>query len=78
MKIAIDAFSPTNSKDGYKELVTMDCINTKYSNKYSEGIYLWRTNSDGLCGSLEYHLSRAGDPRVWEVWYSANKDKINL
>ena len=78
MKIVIDAFSPTNTKDGYKELVTMDCIKTNNPNKYSEGVYLWRTYSEGLSGSAEHHQSRNGDPQVWDAWYSINKDKINI
>ena len=73
-----DIFSPSNTKDGYTELVTMDCIKTNYPNRYSEGVYLWRTDNDGLSGSLEYHQSRNGDPQVWNTWYSLNRDKINL
>lgn len=78
MIVIKDTFSPTNTKDAYTELVAMDCIKTNNPKKYSEGVYLWRTNSDGLCGSAEYHQSRNGDPQVWEAWYSFNKDKINL
>ena len=78
LKLLKDTFSPTNTKDGYEELVTVDCMETNNSKKYSEGVYLWRTNSDGLCGSAEYHQSRNGDPQVWDAWYSINKDKINL
>jgi len=73
-----DTFSPTNTKDGYEELLTIDCLKTNQPKIYSEGVYLWRTNSDGLCGSLKYHLSRNGDPKVWKLWYAHNKDWINL
>ena len=73
-----DIFSPTNTKDGYEELVTMDCIKTNNPNKYAEGVYLWRTYSEGLSGSAEYHQSRNGDPQVWVAWFSKNKDKLNL
>ena len=78
MIVIKDTFSPTNTKDGYTELVAMDCIKTNNPKKYSEGIYLWRTDSHGLCGSAEYHQSRNGDPQVWDAWVSINKDKINL
>jgi hypothetical protein len=73
-----DTFSPTNAKDGYEELATMDCLKTNQPKIYSEGVYLWRTNSDGLCSSLEYHLSRNGDPKVWKAWYIKNNNEINL
>lgn len=59
-----------------KELILFSNRNTKYPEKYSEGVFVWVENEE-IRTTLEYHLSKGGDPEVYEEWLETNQEIIS-
>ena len=57
-----------NNKLPAGELILLDVPNTKYPNKYSEGLFFYTDENGNSSSDLEYHTERGGDPEVfWAV-----------
>ena len=69
-------FNPKDADDEYSELIILDVQNTRYPDKYSEGVFAWQDKNQRLHSSLQYHAERGGDPEVWWSWYEDNKDGL--
>tara|TARA_B100000989_G_scaffold52001_2_gene34669 strand:+ start:1903 stop:2097 length:195 start_codon:yes stop_codon:yes gene_type:complete len=59
-----------------KELILFSNRNTKYPEKYSEGVFVWEENEE-IRTTLEYNLSKGGDPEVYEEWLETNQEIIS-
>jgi len=69
-------FNPTEFEDEYEELILLQVQNTRYPDKYSEGVFAWQDKSQNIFSSLEYHVERGGDPEVWWGWHQDNHDSL--
>ena len=57
-----------NNKLPAGESILLDVPNTKYPNKYSEGLFFYTDEYGNSSSDLEYHTERGGDPEVfWAV-----------
>ena len=50
-------------EEGYNYIIIENTENTKFPEKYSEGVFAWYEN-DKLQVSEEYQIANGGDPRV--------------
>jgi hypothetical protein len=76
MKRIWEYFNPTGADDEYEELILLQVKNTRYPDKFSEGVFAWHDKNQRLHSSLQYHAERGGDPEVWWGWFEDNKDGL--
>ena len=58
------------------EAIFLDVPNTKYPNKYSEGLFFYTDQNGNSSSDLEYHTERGGDPEVF--WAAINSGRLKL
>ena len=64
-------------EEGYNYIIIENTENTKFPEKYSEGVFAWYEN-DKLQVSEEYQIANGGDPMVLKKYLlKTNSKKVN-
>ena len=70
-------FAPPIFKEGYNYIIIENTENTKFPEKYSEGVFAWYQNGE-LQVSEEYQIANGGDPIVLKKYLlKTNSKKVN-
>ena len=70
-------FAPSVFEEGDNYIIIKDTENTKFPEKYSEGVFAWYQNGE-LQVSEEYQIANGGDPMVLKKYLlKTNSKKAN-
>ena len=70
-------FAPPIFEEGYNYIIIENTENTKFPEKYSEGVFAWYEN-DKLQVSEEHQIANGGDPMVLKKYLlKTNSKKVN-